>query len=192
MHWPNSSSNPSGNGARTWRYYLPYVAATLGLIGLIVLYVFEFRWFNRTLEGGKLARNAAILGALIGAALGYRWRRQAGDLTEKVQLYVFFIFLFALFAPLFASLSNRLLSFRPPAATQVEFFDETAFYASAYGLIEGEKPEPTGYHLFFYLDDQLFRIRNDAAAFPDAEPGHSIQLPVRTGLWGFRYVPPLD
>lgn len=171
--------------------YILYTAAALGLIGLIVLYVLEFDWFNRTITLKPLIIGSLVVGALAGLGTGYRFRALGEDLVGRIQIYIFFTVLCTLFAPLFGSLSNRLLSPFPAREEAVEFIKEEAFYADRFGLIESEKPPPTGYHLFFFYRGELHRIINDHPHFSDRERGDTILLPVRKGLWGVAFVPPL-
>ena len=168
--------------------YILYTAIALGLVGLIALYVLEFDWFNRTFHAKTLVLVSIIAGALLGLGLGYRFREKGEDLTGRVQIYVFFTVLCALFMPLFASLSNRLLSPYPEREVPVEFIGEEGYYANRFGLVKGEMPEPTGYYLFFYHEGELHRITNDRPLFPDQERGDTVRLNMRKGLWGVRYV----
>ena len=68
-----------------------------------------------------------------------------------------------IFMPLFASLSNRLLDFKPLELREVEFFEEVPFYASRYGIMEGEQIKPSGYYSFFFHEARLERIKNRSA-----------------------------
>ena len=168
--------------------YLLGFGAVLLVIGLIVLYVFEFRFFDRTLEFNRLFVGSMLLGGVAGFLLGYRFRGAGRELIEKVQLYVFFIVLCALFAPLFGSLSNRLLSWRGTRDVSVEFVNEEPRFASPYGVIIDEPLEANRYYLFFYKDGVLYRIKTDTLHYPDLESGDTIVLPMRRGLWGFDVV----
>ena len=158
--------------------------ATALILGLVVLYVLEFRYFNRTLGFGRLLWWSLPVGAAVGAALGYRFRKQGGDRLERVQLYVLFIVLCTLFAPLFASLSNRLLSPRAARSVSVEFAGVEPRFSSRFGVMEEEKPAANQFYLFFYYDGQLHRIRTDSLRFPEAERGDTVQLMLKRGLWG--------
>ena len=168
--------------------YLTYGLIGLGFIGLIVLYVFEFEWFNRTIHAGGLVRWSLLAGGLLGLALGYHFREQGEDLTGKIQIYIFFVALCAIFMPLFGSLSNRLLSFQQPAPVNVEFVKEEPYYAALYGLMEEEKEQPTGYYLFFFYQQEIHRIDHKQALFPNREPGDTIPVTLIKGLWGFEMV----
>lgn len=164
------------------------VLVVLLLLGLIALYVSEFHWFDRTIGMRRLALYAMAIGVLLGTALGRRFSPQGRNTVEKVQLYVFFIFICTLFAPLAASLSNRLLSPYPPRLEQVTFFEEQAFFSGRYGLIKGEKVEPDGYYTFFYYHGRLRRVKSKQPLLSGRERGETVGLTIRRGLWGYDVV----
>ena len=164
------------------------VLVVLLLLGLIALYVLEFRWFDRTIGMRNLALYAMAIGVLLGVALGRRFSPQGRNTVEKVQLYVFFIFICTLFAPLAASLSNRLLSLSAPRLEHITFFEEQAFYSDRYGLIKGERVEPDGYYTFFYYHGRLRRIKSEQPLLPGRERGETAELRIKRGLWGYDVV----
>ncbi len=169
----------------------PHILGLLGtlfILSLVVLYALEFRYFDRTLGFGRLLGWSLPVGAVLGGLLGYRFQRQGRERLERIQIYVFFIVLCTLFAPLFASLSNRLLSWRSPRPVAVEFAGTDPRYASRFGLTKDEVPEANQYHLFFYRDDRLHRIKTEAPRFPEAEQGDTVVLNMKRGLWGFDIV----
>lgn len=172
------------------RSFWTALAVALGLLGLVTLYVLEFRYFDRTLHVGSLIGWSVTVGVLLGSALAYRFREKAGDLTERIQLFVFFIVLSALFMPLFGSLTNRLLSWRETRNVAVEFIDQEARYASRFGLMEEEKATPNQFFIFFYKGDELYRIKSDEPLFATAERGDTVPLPMKRGLWGYEVVLP--
>ncbi len=161
----------------------------LSVVGLIALYVLEFRWFDRTLNMRSLALYAMGAGALLGAALAWRFSRQAQSLVERVQLYVFFIVFCTLFAPFFASLSNRLLSPHGIHPRAVEFFEQRAYLADRFGLTKEEEIEPTGYYTFFYYEGQLRRVKSKLPLLPlEIKRGQRVELLMKKGLWGYDVV----
>ncbi len=159
----------------------------MAIIGLIVLYVFEFQWLSNTFEAGKLIAQFAISGFVAGLILGWHYRYKAKDITEQIQIFCFFIFPLTLFAPLFGSLSNRLLSFHPVEMRQFEFFKETSF-SGELGIFEGARITPDAYLVFFFRNGKLERIKSRKRLFPGIERGSFIDLPVRKGFWGYEYV----
>jgi len=173
-----------------WKRH-PYVSGFLGtvlILGLIVVYALEFRYFDRTLGFGRLLGWSLPFGAAAGWLLGRRFQWQGRDRLERIQLYVFFIVLCTLFAPLFASLTNRLLSWRAPRSVAVEFAGAEPRFSSRYGLMEGEAPEANQFYLFFYHDGGLHRIKTGGLRFPEAERGDTVGLTMQQGLWGYEIV----
>lgn len=168
--------------------YLLYGGAGFLIIFLIVLYVFEFSHFNRTLNARRLVVGSLLVGVILGVILGRRFQDSGEDMTEKIQIYVFFIFICGLFMPLFGSLANRLLSFSAATPVPVEFVEEKPFYSSLYGMLRGERARTTGYYLFFYKDQRLHRIENKQPMFPNAQQGDTVAVPVKRGLFGVEFV----
>ena len=160
----------------------------LPLIGVIALYVLEFRWFDRTIDMRSLALYALAIGAAAGTTLGWRLSRQGRNSVEKVQLYIFCIVTCTLFAPFLASLSNRLLSPYPARPRPVEFFDEQAYLSDRFGLTKGEQIEPSGYYTFFYYQGRLRRVKSRKPLLPGTEKGEMAELYMKRGLWGFEVV----
>ncbi len=167
-----------------------YAALGLALLGLVVLYVFEFKYFNLTLNLRGLIFKGLVAGLILGLVLGRLYYKQGRDLTERIQLYVFFVVLSMVFMPLFVSLSNRLLSFKPPSSLSVEYVGTEAYFSDRFGVTKGQQIKPTGYNLFFYHDNQLKKIRLDYPLFQDSLRGAMITLPVRAGLWGHKVILP--
>lgn len=155
------------------------------VIGLIALYVREFAVFARTLEVRGLVVGSMIgAGVLIGLgvyALRHRlqpWERHG---TELALVAVFGV----LFAPLLGSLLNRAAG--PVAYQTFQFVSEAPYMTAGYGVLKGEKIQPTGYRLRVLEGGRLFRLRyKKQAYFPLSRPGDTISLPLRTGLFGVR------
>lgn len=169
--------------------YLKYGFIAFVFLGLIVLYVFEIPYFHNTFAAGNLVLKSLCTGLFLGAVLAYRFSSSAQDLTETIQLYVFFIIICMVFMPLLGSLSNRLLDDQQAELREVEFVDEVPFYASKYGILEGEKLEPSGYYCFFYHNARLERIKSDKALFFEKTRGDNVEIFVKKGFWGFEYMP---
>ncbi|GJM36166.1 MAG: hypothetical protein DHS20C18_51670 [Saprospiraceae bacterium] len=170
------------------REKIKYLLLSLTLIGLVVLYVLEFNFFHLTFNLPGLIIKGLIVGLVLGIGLAIYYQKQASDLTERVQLYVFFIVLCMIFMPLVVSLSNRLLNFAEPVMLQAEYVDIEPYYSDRFGLTKGEKIKPSGYFLFFYYNNRLKRIRLENPPFQDYARGATIVLPVKKGLWGHAVV----
>ena len=170
----------------SWQEYLLYGGITLGFLALIVIYVFEFSYMNRTLQFRSLALWSLGIGGAIGGTLGWLVGREKTDWVERMQIFVFFVILLPLFSPLFASLSNRLLSFSDPRTVNCEVVEFNVFMADRFGRLEGEEPRVDGYYLFFRKEGNLHRVELPASWDPGMEvvPGVPIALSFQRGLWG--------
>lgn len=155
------------------------------VIGLIALYVREFAVFARTLEVRGL-----VIGSMLGAAVltgagvyALRERLRPWDRhgTELALVAVFGL----LFAPLLGSLLNRAVG--RVAYQSFDFVSETPYMTAGYGVLKGEKIQPTGYRLWVREGERLRRLRyKKQAYFPLTRPGDTVSLPLRTGLFGVR------
>jgi len=170
------------------REKLRYGLFAVFLLGLIVLYVFEFEWFRRTINFPLLAKLSLVGGLLTGLAWGQKYAKQEFGLTEKIQVYVYFCAMCMVFSPLAASLANRLIPLHPVREVTVDYVSQEAYYSSRVGLLKGETLKPTGYHLRFYYRQKI-RTIDSPNPFPlQLKRGEEIPLRIRTGLLGFEVV----
>jgi hypothetical protein len=172
----------------TWKEKLPWLLGLLLMLGLIVVYVFEFYFFQRTFSLSKLLLPGALAGVLTGVALGWRFSRTAEDAVDRIQIYLFWTFLATVFFPLLTSLGNRLLSPHPAAWESVAFFEQKPYVSDRFGIMKGQEVKPSGYYLFFFRNGELERIDNVHPLAPAPERGDTILIPVRKGLFGVEWV----
>ena len=173
-------------------YKIYAVLGVLGVLGIGLLYSFELNWFDRTMDMPRLVLYALLAGGAVGGVIARRKVHPDNDLTDRVQIYLLFIVIGFVLAPLLACFLNHSIA---PGSTKdlaVEFVEEKAYYASRTPPIKGEIVKPTGYYLFFYYDDKLRRIKNRESYFGEQERGDDIRLPITKGLLGFSYVSKLD
>lgn len=168
--------------------YLLYGFIGVGILALIVFYVLEIHYIHRTFAVGWLMALSAVVGLAIGGWIAYSLRHTAADLTEKVELFVFCILLGGFFAPLFGSWTNRLLSVHPVEQQAVEFVKQEGYKSDRFGLLEGEEVELDGYYLFFIRKGKVERITTELPLAPGIQPGETLYLPIRKGLWGFEWI----
>ena len=150
--------------------------------------VLEFRFVNEYLDRPAFFRVAGIVAGASALVLGglAAWRFGKGILPS-VQLGLATGLVTLLVAPWFLSLSNRLAV--PTAAPrEVEFVEEQAHYGSRFGESKYFPNEPNQYHLFFYLDNRLYKVISEQPHFPEAEKGEVVTIPLRYGRWGFDWV----
>ncbi len=168
---------------------LPAKLTAFGLViafgALIWLYTREFPVFTNTIGAGRLVFGAMIAGALLAAAALYAFRERLRPWDRHVPEIATVLVFTTLFAPLFASLLNRAGG--PVEHQSFEFVSEIPYLSSNYGLLKGEKIEPTGMRLLVKEDGKLYRFQyKKQPYFPITEPGERILLPMRKGLLGFR------
>ena len=167
----------------------PKVLAALGalaVVGLMSLYALELRWLENTIRAGRLVGWSMGLGAALGAWVAYRLQHRFSEGVERMRLWAASLLFFGLFAPLFGSLSNRLLSFSTVQEVEVTFFEAKGFYSDRFGIIVGEKPEVVRYHLFVLYDDRLERLETrKPQKLEGLERGEPLLLPLKKGLWGY-------
>jgi len=183
---------PDGGGMKLpWRQRLGWLLVVLVLIGLIVLYVFEFWWMDNTIGVEALVLYSLVAGALAGAALGWWLGRRVEDYYDRFRIVVISSFLAAVFAPLLGSLSNRLLG-GPVEWRELEVVRVEQYAQSRLGFMKGEQVQPDGYYLFAFHGRGLERFRFRRLPEPLPRRGQKIRVPVRQGFWGFEVVLPLD
>jgi len=161
----------------------------IGFFAVPILYTFEFEHFNRTLHVSTLAMIALLIGAAVGIGLGYRWQKTAEDFVGRIRIYAACIISAMLIMPLLASLSNRLLAFRPAQTIQVEFVEESPRYSSRFGVANDKAATASSCITFFYKESELLRIQTRESYFPNAQRGDMVDLPIKKGLWGFEVIP---
>lgn len=160
--------------------------AVVLFVSLTWLYVREFPVFSNTIGARKLIAVSLVFAELV--AGGFVWfRRQRFVPWERHMPEMLFLLLFCpLFAPLAGSLLNR--SIGHTEHQPFEFIAEKPYFASNYGLLKGEKIQPTGYILTVREQGRQgleFKYKKQAY-FPLTKPGETILLPVKKGLFGFR------
>ena len=181
--------SPGGGQNRMKLTKAEYLKGTLGflfLMGLIVLYAFEFKYFSNTLEVKSLVVRSLLFGFLIGGVAAYFFTKDYTDLLERLKVSMFFIILIPLFMPLFGSLSNRLLSFEEKEKTEVEVFAQQVYGASRFGNVKGQINKD-GYYLFFIKDSKVYRVKTKNLLFPNAQKGDRVTVNFKKGFWGYEY-----
>jgi hypothetical protein len=168
----------------------PRLFAFLGMLALFALawlYAREFPIFFNTIGFGKLLAGSVIAAFLLAVGILYHFRERLTPWERHLPEVFFILLLPLIFAPLFGSLLNRSIGkteFQP-----FEFVSEVPYFASNYGVLKGEKIQPTGYVLLAKENGRSHKFKYKTQAYyPLTKPGETILLPVRTGLLGFRVV----
>lgn len=171
----------------TMRTNILAFVATFGFIALLWLYVREFTVFYNTLGVLPLAIGSIIGALALAGAVLYRFRERFTPLNRHGTEIALILVLSAFFAPLFGSWLNRGLGRQ--GERSFEFVSETAYIASGYGILKGEKLKPTGYFLDVKDGDKRYRFKyKQQAYYPLTRPGERILLPVKKGLLGLSVV----
>ncbi len=161
------------------------VLLTLCFFCLIGLYTLEFPVISNTINGGSLAVGSMITGLLVSAGLLWRFRERFTPWDRHRPDVAFIVVSSMFFAPLLGSWLNRGLG-----ETELQSFDfvaETPFVASGYGILQGEKVKPSGYHLQAIDNGIKRRFKYKTQEYyPLTKPGEKIMLPIRKGFFGAR------
>jgi hypothetical protein len=163
---------------------LAIVAALIFSI-FMFLYVREFSVFSKTLEVKRLVLISMLAGAVL--AVGAVWLNRSRFMPweEHFPTAVMILIFCLVFAPLFGSLLNRGLGHE--TVQSFNFVSETAYFASGYGVLKGEKLKPTGWKLLLRERDHEWRLSyKNQAYFPLTKSGEQINLPMIQGFLGVR------
>jgi hypothetical protein len=163
------------------------IAAALILSILMWLYIREFSVFSNTLEIKRLVLVSLLAGTILAVGMVWFWRSRFMPWEEHFPTAVLILIFCLVFAPLLGSLLNRGLG-----SSEIQSFDfvsETAYFASGYGVLKGEKLKPTGWKLQLREGGQEWRLSYKTQAyFPLTKPGEQVILPVIRGFWDVRVV----
>lgn len=143
---------------------------------------------SNTIHVGRLVLGSMISMLLLGGSLLWRFRERLQPWSRHVTEISLVLVFSTLFAPLFGSLLNRGLG--EMGFETFEFIGETPYIATGYGFMKNTTVRPTGYYLEVQdRDGQRLRFRyKKQKYYPITQPGQSISLPVRRGLFGIRIV----
>ncbi len=155
--------------------------------GLVFLYVQEFRYLSNTIGVQWLVAGSMLTVAVLTFAGLWLWRDRFIPLDRHLPEVLLIGVFSVLFAPLWGSLINR--SMGKETHRSFIFESETAYYASGYGILKGEKLKPTGWKL--RVNDKsvsrLFTYKSQSY-YPLSKPGDVILLPINKGLFGFEVI----
>ncbi len=168
--------------------YLRVAAAAIVLMGMIVLYVFEIKHFDRVMNTWLLITYALVFGVLAGVALGRRLSRDVTEEFEKMRIYVIMIALCIVFLPLLVNLANRLLDFRTPEIKTVSLESVEPYISERFGVLKGEEVKTAGYKIVFVMDKEVIQIKSKTNPFEGYQPGDSAEVLLHRGLLGIKYV----
>ncbi len=154
---------------------------------LILLYVKEFPVLSNTVDVKWLVFGSMLF-SLCCSGLYLWWYQTKFKPWDRHLPEVFIIAVLPMvFSPLAGSLLNRTLG--TTSTSSFEFVSEMPFMATGYGIMKGQKIQPTGYFLHVKEGTKMRRFRyKNQAYYPITKPGERVLLPTINGLFGFRVV----
>ncbi|MGK0364610.1 MAG: hypothetical protein ACI85O_001667 [Saprospiraceae bacterium] len=173
----------------TTKEYLTYGGVTFLVIGMFVLYAFEFEYFRRYTDISSFIITALISGLLSGIGIAYYLRDKAKNALESVQIYIFCIVLCLIFAPLIFSLTNRLVAINKyEKEVQVVKMDKR--FTSRYGTVKGEKAKPNLLKITYLDKGENHEFSTKYLTLENAKRRDYVKLNFKKGLLGFEYISP--
>jgi hypothetical protein len=164
----------------------------LALLGVVAVYVNEFKWFQNYISPQKMVLGSLGVGVLTGFFLGYHFQKYGGEIVEKLRIWTACLVVPILLGPLAASLINRLFAVREIHQTPVTFWEEKVHLVgkspTIYGFLEGSKKDELGYFIFLVMDAEIVRVKSKTERFPDMEQGETVTVPLRKGLLGVDFI----
>lgn len=164
--------------------HLTYGGIALGFVSLIVLMAFEIPYFSRTLDAKQLVYTALGVGFVFGLIWAFLWRGKAKNATEKIQIFSFCILLSMFFAPLFVSMSNRMLS-SDLQKEKITVLDIDKRYTEAYGSIDGKVKQPNLFVVVFERKGEIVNFKSRNPQFVNVQNGNVVEVEILQGTWGF-------
>ncbi|MFT5168782.1 MAG: hypothetical protein ACI8P3_004027 [Saprospiraceae bacterium] len=168
--------------------YLKAGLAALLIISAIILYVTQFDHFGKMLNTKYFLILSVVLGIFTGTLIGRRYAATEKEAYEQMRIYVICIMMSVVFMPLLVGLANRFLDFRAPQTKAVQLLDFQARVDQPFGHLKGEKVEVTQYNTVILLDEKIIKFSSKTSPFSKDNLGEIIEIPVRQGLLGIRYL----
>ena len=168
--------------------YLKVGIAAILIFTAIVLYVFEFNHFDKTIDIKYLLILSLVLGLIAGVLIGRRLAKEEHEIFEQMRIYMICATLCIVFMPLLVSLTNRLLDFKTPIDTEAQILSFQPQTDLPFGHMKGEKVDITHYEWVLLIDGKNFKFSTKELPFPENELGDLVSIPVHRGLLGIRYL----
>ena len=189
MFHPQGVATGGNREKYTPKEYLLYGSLGLLVLGLVVIYALELEYFPLYSDVSSFLIFALIGGLLIGLSIAYYLREKAENATETMQIYIACILTSLIFAPLFFSLTNRLIAL-DRYEKEVQIISIEKRYTSRVGLAKGEKPKPNIF-LVRYLDKgKSHKFSTRKSDLENAKRGDKLRFNFKRGLLGFEYILP--
>lgn len=164
------------------------ILAVVLLFGVIYGYTREILYFSNTFDSRYLFFRGAAIGAILGLACFFYYKKMATDGLERFQIGAFFILLGMFIGPYVAMWSNHFFAKKDPLSINVVFQRDEAIRTSRTGISKGKLPEIEGFYTYFLKNNELDRVRSKQQLFKGIEVGGEVSLPIQKGFWGFDVV----
>ena len=163
--------------------------ATVLLVGIIALYVFEARALDNTVGAGDLIQKSAITGFLFGLATGIYFREHLNskEAVKTMRSWVVCLFTPVILFPLLVSFSNRFFS-HDEKTVVVEFLEEKPFFDGTINLTTTEQLMPEGFHLFVFHQGKIERFTTEKQCCPEFKRGKQMEIKLRKGVFGYDFM----
>lgn len=164
-----------------------YVLILLAVALLVTLFATELSRLDNVVGIKPMLIGAAVLGAGLGALLGFLGGRRLQGWEQKVPLLLGGLIYFALLGPMASLFLNRVLA-ASPSDQKMVFLNQEPFLQSRIGMIEGMQQLPTGWYAWLQDHDEVLRIRTKQQYFLTAQKGDTVLVPVAKGFFGARII----
>ena len=164
------------------------IIAVALLFGVIYGYSLETLYFSNTFDSFYLFFRGAAIGAIVGLACFFYYRKTATDGLERFQLGAVFVLLGMFVGPYLAMWSNHFFAKKDPLSINVIFQRDESIRTSRMGVMRGKLPEIEGFYTYFLKNNTTDRVRSKQQLFKGVESGGEVALPIKKGFWGFDFV----
>lgn len=167
---------------------------TLGLFGVIGLYIHEFQWFQNYLHPSGMVVGSLVFGAVVGLGLGFYFQKRGEELVDRIQIWTVCLVLGVLPMPLLASLTNRIFAAQAATETKAQFWQTSKHVIKGgvgrpiFLLQDPNKQDVVGYFIFLIVDGEMVRVESKTPRFADNQQGDTVSVPIRKGLLGVDFV----
>jgi len=156
-------------------------------LGFIFLFSLELAQIRHTLNNMHLLLWMALAGFFIGAGLALWINTRVKDSYDRFRIGTASIILSMLLTPMIGHLINRTFTSSVEKVT-AEFIDVEPYISEPMGVLEGEEVQIDGYYVFLVHEGALIRVEHPTNPYPNATKGQMVDLPLRTGLFGYQIV----
>jgi hypothetical protein len=156
--------------------------------GILYGYAQETTYFSNTFGINYLFFRGMALGAIVGLACFFYYKKYATDALERFQIGALLMVLGMFVFPYLAIWSNHFFASKGPLSIKAIFQREEAIRTGRFGISKGKLPEIDGVYTYFLKDSEIDRVRSRQQLFRGIELGTEVELPIQKGFWGYDFV----